>query len=321
MSNKTITKNFSFVIFLTICSGLFSGCYSVSPSQPINDNRTDKTISTVYEKPEIVGEIKSAEITESSGIAASKCQENVFWTHNDSDDGAFVYAINRIGEKLGTWKVAAAKNVDWEDIAAFKTASGECFLYVGDIGNNQRKRGELIIYRFKEPQISGANKSSNRKNPLSTAAADAIKFSYPEANHDAETLLVHPQSGDVYVLTKQLSGAAGVYKLSRNYNLNKTNRLEKIADFTVPAIPKGFLTGGDISGDGRRVIICDYFAAYEIVLPDKSKNFDDIWREKPVVVELDKRAQGEAVCYSIDGKAIYATSENINSPVIEVRRK
>ena len=321
MSKKTITKNFSFVIFLLGVGYIFSGCSAISSSQIASDNHGAENVSANYGKPAVVGAIKTGEITESSGIVASKCQTEVFWTHNDSDDGAFIYAVNRAGEKLGTWKVTGAKNIDWEGIAAFRAASGECFLYIGDIGNNTGKRGELTIYRVRQPQVTAADKTSNRKNPRSTEAAETIKFEYKDGRFDAETLLVHPQSADVYILTKRLSGAAGVYKLPKNYSAAKINRLEKVADFTVPAIPNGFLTGGDISPDGKRVVLCDYFSAYEIILPDAAKNFDDIWRENPLTVELGEREQGEAVCYSADGAAIYATSEKKNSPIIEVKRK
>ena len=81
------------------------------------------------------------------------------------------------------------------------------------------------------------------------------------------------------------------------------------------------LTGGDISPDGKRVVVCDYFSAYEFVLPESASNFDEIWKQTPLAVELGKRDIGEAVGYSIDGNAIFATSEKKNSPVIEVRKK
>ena len=321
MSNKTITNNFAFVIFLINVCCLFSGCFSVASSDDRNANKPNKISSANYDAPQVVGTIETGEITESSGIVASKCQENVFWTHNDSGDGAFIFAINRRGEKLGTFKVKAAKNVDWEDIAAFKDSSGECVLYIGDIGNNVRARGEFIIYLVREPRVSESDKTSNKKNPSKTETVQAVKFDYPGIRHDAETLLVHPQTADIYILTKRLSGAVGVYKLPKNYNLTKTNRLEKVADFTVPAVPNGFLTGGDVSADGRRIVVCDYFSAYEIVLPEKSKNFDDIWKQKPEIVQLGERAQGEAVCYAAGGESIFATSEKKNSPLIRVERK
>jgi hypothetical protein len=321
MSKKTITKKFSFVIFTFILGCIFSGCSAVSSSQTSNEPKANQNFSIDYKKPEIVGTINTGEITESSGIAISKCQANVFWTHNDSGDGALVYALDESGKKLGTWKIGNAKNVDWEDIAAIQNADGECFLYVGDIGDNGRKRTDLAIYLVKEPSVAVENKTSNKKNPLSTEPAEIIKFEYPDSRLDAETLIVHPQSGDIYVLTKQLRGAAGVYKLSKNYNQRKTNRLEKIVDFIVPSIPNGFLTGGDVSNDGKRVIVCDYLGAYEIVLPENAKNFDEIWREKPVIIDLGEREQGEAIAYSVNGNAIYATSEKLNSPLIKVERK
>lgn len=321
MLQKTIPKFFGFVISFSIVCVIFSGCSSVFPSRSANDNNANGNSNSNYDKPKVIGKIESAEIKESSGLAVSKCQPDVFWTHNDSGDDAFIFAFNGKGEKLGTWKVAGAKAFDWEDIAQIKDANGECLLYIGDIGNNTRSRGEFTIYRVREPKISPENKSSTKKNPLATDASEAIKFEYPGARRDAETLMVHPASGDVYILSKSMSGASAVYKLKSNFDLSKTNKLEKLADFTVPAIPNGFLTGGDISPDGRRVVICDYFNAYELGLPDAAKNFDEIWTQTPSTIELGPREQGESVAYSADGKSIFAGSENKKSPLIEVKRK
>jgi hypothetical protein len=260
-------------------------------------------------------------VTESSGIVASRCNENAFWTHNDSGNQNYIYAFGAKGEHLGAWRVTGAKNDDWEGIAAFVNADGECFLYLGDIGNNVRGRGEFVIYRVKEPRISPTDKASNKKNSRNTEPAEAIVITYPDFRRDAETLLVHPQTGDVYILTKRISGASGIYRLTAKHSTEKINTLEKIGDFTVPAVPNGFLTGGDVSSDGKRVVICDYFNAYEITLPEKAKNFDEIWQQKPVIIQLGERQQGEAACYSADGNSIYATSEKKNSPLIEVKRK
>ena len=307
-----------FCLNLASCKFLSANNFNLSKQ---NAGNTNAEFSEDYQSPKVIGKISSGEITESSGLVASHCNQNVFWTHNDSGNEALIFALTPDGKKLGTWKVQGAKNHDWEDVAAFKNSAGECFLYIGDIGNNARERGEFAIYRVKEPFVTGET-NSGRKNPLLTEPAEAIKFDYPEMRHDAETLMVHPQTRDIYILSKRISGASGVYRLAAaNHRSDKTNRLEKIADFSVPAMPNGFLTGGAISPDGKRVIICDYFAAYEITLPANAKNFNDIWKEKPLKIELGERKQGEAICYSVDGKSIYATSEKRNSPIIEVRRK
>jgi len=325
MSRKTITKNRFVVISLAFICLNFAACSRVSSSVDKNGgdkkNNDNKNVSTVYAKAKIVGTITSSEITESSGIAASGCAENVFWTHNDSGDDAYLFAINERGEKLGTYKIANAKNNDWEDIAAFKDRTGACFLYIGDIGNNERTKSEMTIYKVREPKIAGTDKSSSKKNPIETENAEAIRFIYPDIRRDAETLMIHPQTGDIYVLSKSFSQPSGVYKLDANYDLNKTNTLKKIADFAVPAVPNGLLTGGDISPDGRRIILCDYFNGYEIMLPEEAKDFDEIWRQTPQIVDLGAREQGEAICYSVDGKSVFATSEKKNQPFIEAKRK
>jgi hypothetical protein len=320
MSNKTINKFFVFVILFATLSITFSGCIPASSNSRSARPENDR-FSANYAKPEAAARIESPEINESSGLAASRCQTEVLWTHNDSGDDAFIFAINYRGERLGTWKVTGATNTDWEDIAAFRDKNGECFLYIGEIGDNKRTRGEFKIYRVREPRISDGDKSSSKKNPLETEPAETIKFSYPDMRHDAETLMVHPVSGDIYVLSKRVSGASTVYKLRNDSNRSEINVLEKIADLSVPAVPDGLLTGGDISPDGKSVIVCDYFNAYEIVLPNSAKQFDEIWKEKPETVELGPREIGEAVCYSSDGRFVFATSEKVNQPLVRVARR
>lgn len=317
MSRKTIAKFSSFVISLASLCAISSGCFSVSPSE--TNSAANNKLKSGYGEPRITGKIKSRDISESSGLAASGCQEGVLWTHNDSGNEAIIFAINAAGENLGAWTVAGAKSGDWEDIAEFRSPAGECFLYIGDVGNNSRVRGEFTVYRVREPRLTGT--PSDKKNAPETAAAESLKFSYPDFRHDAETLMVHPQTGDIYVVTKRISGAAGVYKIRPDFGGDGAQRAEKLADISVPAIPNGFITGGDISPDGRRAVLCDYFAAYEFVLPADAASFDDIWNQKPVMIELGEREQGEAISYSADGNSLLATSEKKNSPIIEVKRK
>lgn len=315
MSNKTITKFFAFVIF--IAAACATGCALRS-----TDGRSSANVDaerSPFGKPEILGKVASRDITESSGIAVSKCQPNVFWTHNDSGDGPFIFAIGAKGDNLGTWKVRGATNVDWEDIAEFKDASGNCFIYIGEIGNNGGKHAEQTIYRVAEPLISAETAKSDTKSPLETDAADAVKFTYPEGSLNAETLMVQPATGDIYVLTKRRDAPSGVYKIKPEFG--STVVAEKIAEVKVPTVPNGLLTGGDIAPDGKRLVICDYFAGYELTLPANDKNFDDIWKQTPVAIDLGDRKQGEAIGYGTDGNTLFATSEGKHSPLIEVKRK
>ena len=315
MSNKTIAKFFAFVIPLASICFLFSSC-AIIPS-----NEREREANSPFDPPKVIGTIKSPDITESSGIAASRCQNDVLWTHNDSGDEALIFALNMTGDSLGTWKVQNAQNIDWEDIAAFKDKSGKCFLYIGEIGDNRAKRPEHFVYRIAEPVIKASDAASDHKAPLLTENAEALRFVYPDFNQDAETLMVHPKTGDIYIVTKRVSGPAGVYRVRPAFGLEDVRKAEKIAEISVPAIPNGFVTGGDISPDGRHVVICDYTRAYEWTLSDGDGEFDNIWTQEPTSIELGKRSIGESVAYNVDGTAIYATSEKKNSPLIMAKRR
>lgn len=306
-----IAKISLFVIFAAVSCGFFSGCTLVS-----SGTTTALPVSS-YDAPKINGQIKSGDITESSGIAASKCQRDVFWTHNDSGDDSFVFAINSVGENLGKWKIPNAQNIDWEDIAAYKDKTGKCFIYIGEIGDNKAKRPDHSIIRVGEPTVT----RPVSPEPVTTAESDSLVFSYPDSNQDAETLMVHPKTGDIYVVTKRVTGPAGVYRVRPDFGSTAIQKAERIGDLSVPAIPNGFLTGGDISPDGRAMIICDYTQAYEYRLLETETDFSKIWIQEPETVDLGKRKGGEAICYSADGASLFATSEGKNSPVIEVRRR
>ncbi len=315
MSKKTIAKFFAFVIPAVVVSYLSAACAFVS-SEPVLVR-----VASRYGAPEVVGKIKSSDVIESSGIAASRCQSDVFWTHNDSGDGAYLFAFNKLGDNLGTWRVQNAENRDWEDIATWKDRNGKCFIYIGEIGDNDLLWPEHIIYRVMEPLMITGRTVSTRDNPTNIEASGVLRYAYPDGDKNAETLMVHPGSGDIYVLTKQESGPAGVYRLKGDFSQSNRSTAKRIVDLSVPNIPNGLLTGGDISPDGRSVVVCDYRQAYELNLPASSDDFDEIWKQKPFVIDIGKHKVGEAIGYSVDGSEIYATSEGRNSPIIVVRRR
>jgi hypothetical protein len=316
MSSKTIAKFLAFVILSLAAACGFSACGLSSKSYADQVTHTQ-----LFSSPRTIGKIKNGDVTEASGITVSKCQPNVFWTHNDSGDDAFIFAINSNGDNLGTWRVTNAQNYDWEDIAEFKDASGKCFIYIGEIGDNKLAREVHTVYRVAEPSVTQATANSTQKTAGATVPADAVSFKYADANHNAETLMVHPVTGDIYVLAKNRKGPSGVYKIEPRFNTGVVQTATAIANIQVPSVPVGLLTGGDISSDGRRVVLCDYVDGYELTLPAGDNNFDDIWKQAPLRIDLGPRDTGEAVAYSLDGNTIFATTEGANAPIIEVQRK
>lgn len=269
----------------------------------------------------IIGTIKHPAVTESSGLVASRSMPGAYWTHNDSGDGPFIYGVGKQGEALGVWRVGNAKADDWEDISIGPgPTAGKSYLYIGDIGDNTSSRNAIVVYRVLEPNPTPADAKSTKSKPQLTQNAEAISLRYPDGKHDAETLLVHPTTGNIYVITKVALQNPVVYEAVAPFDLSKTITMKRLGEIKIPSLFGGILTGGTVSPDGKRVAFCDYLQAYEMSLPSGSKNFDDIWKEQLVSFDFGKRKQGEAIAYRLDGKALIGTSEGKRSQLIQVER-
>ena len=274
-----------------------------------------------YGQPTTVATIKDKSIAESSGLVASRTTPGAYWTNNDSGDGPFIYAFDTRGDSFGTFRVTGAQARDWEDIAAGPgPQANKSYLYIGDIGDNDGVRSEVVVYRVAEPVVSASTRKFTKNRPGSTEPADAIRLKYPDGKHDAEALLVHPRTGDIYIVTKVLLANPGVYEAVAPFTPGQSITMRKVGEPRVPSLFGGAITGGSISPDGKRVALCDYFQGYELVLPAGTSNFDEIWKQKMIGFDLGKRKQGESITYRLDGKAFLATSEGKQSPLIQVLR-
>lgn len=281
-----------------------------------DDASTSTPLPIAAVEPAQLATLEDRRVKESSGLVASRRAPGLFWTHNDSGDGPFVYAFDRAGRSRGTFRVEGASALDWEDIAAGPgPARGQSYLYAGDIGDNGRARAFVVVYRFPEPEVSAT--ADPPKEARTTQPAEAIRLKYPDGAHNAEALAVHPTTGDLYVVTKA-NASADVYKLAAPFDPNVVNTLVKVATLRGPDFFGTLVTGADISPDGRRVALCDYAQGYELTLPEGSKGFDDIWRQTPAALSLGARLQGESIAYRLDGAALLATSELTPTPLFEV---
>lgn len=277
--------------------------------------------SGTYGPPTKLATINNASVTESSGLVASRTLPGAYWTHNDSGDGPFIYAINTRGESLAVFRVSGADARDWEDIAIGPgPLTNHSYLYIGDIGDNSEARSDIVIYRVPEPNLKTSNKNSSKARPLTTEPAQAIRLKFPDGKHNAETLLVHPRTGTIYIVTKVAFANPVVYEAATPFDANP-NAMKRIGEIHVPSLFGGALTGGSVSPDGRRVALCDYFQGYELVLPANAKDFNDIWKTRMTGFDLGKRKQGEAIAYRLDGNALLATSEGKHSSLFQVERR
>jgi hypothetical protein len=229
----------------------------------------------------------------------------VLWVHNDSDRTPRIFAINSQADLLGICNVAGAQQRDWEDIAIGpgRDPNRES-LYIGDIGDNLAQRPEIVVYRLPEPKISAAK----GLGMMPIGPAEAIRLTYPDGPRDAETLLVDPLTRDIYVIAKR-EWFSKVYRAAFPQSTSGPSRME-----AVTTLPWGFAVAGDVSPDGREVIIRGMFNAALWSRPAG----EPLWHAfagRQVRLPLAREPQGEAICFDSQGLGYFTISEGDRPPL------
>lgn len=228
--------------------------------------------------------------------------------HNDSGDGARLFAVREDGELKAIFHLAHADAVDWEDMALGPCDEpGSDCLYVADIGDNRRKRPQIQIYRIREPAVALGGPTV-----LATlVGTEKFECRYPDGPHDAETLFVDPATGIPYLITKEPGGSAGVvYRFPGSLDSGEPATLERVA--ILPG--RASLTGGDITRDGTWIVLRDYFAAYAYTRPAKG-GIAEAFASPPRTLPLATEEQGESLGLSASGSSIYTASEGRKAPI------
>lgn len=237
--------------------------------------------------------ITDPRIKESSGLAASRIHPGIYWTHNDSDDGPYVYAVDS-----ATGKTVA--RITLTGIGTPRDVEGISLgpdgrLYVGDIGDNRGGSWKHVwIYRFAEPKTLRD----------ATLKAEQFTVKYADGPRNAEALMVHPVTGRVYIASKD-ERAGGLYEGPETLSASGTNTFRRIGD--VP-----WVTDGAFSPDGGRLALRGYLWARTYP-----------WKGGRAVgdgeaVAAPWQGQAESVTYTADGSALMFGAEGVGSRVVAV---
>lgn len=316
-------------LILTLCALLtVSACHGESHQKKAKAerNQTNPPSYDVYLPPTKLADLEDQSITESSGLVASRTSPGSYWTHNDAGNGPLIYAFHSQGRSRGIWRVTGATNYDWEDLSTGPGPKPDTnYLYIGDIGDNDGTRSEIVIYRIPEPiipsGIPNGNPVATAERPRATETAQAIRLRYPDGRHDSEALLVHPRTGRIYLVVKEKTAKPGIYAADAPTALGEVITLTRIGEVDMSGQSESLINGGAISPDGQRAALSDYTQGYEFVLSDANAPFDSIWKQPMRTVDLGKRKHGETICYRLDGKALLATSERLPTPLFEIVRR
>ncbi|KYG01838.1 cell wall anchor protein [Sorangium cellulosum] len=259
-----------------------------------------------------VGSLTSTDIVEISGLAASRVNPGILYAH--SENNANFVAIQKTNAAVVGSYVAGVFPWDWEDIATGPCPAGSC-IFMGDIG---RISGHPLPYpttfavvRMKEPNLAAGETSG-------TVSGDRFPFQYPDTPQNAEALMVHPTTGDIYVVTKEgTTGVSRVYKFPSPLPAPGTlSTLIHVADLQMPLGPdENFrsVTAGAIHPCADRFLLRTYRAVYEYRAP-AGAGFEAAFAASPVALTDTVEGQGESIEYEADGSGYFTMTEREAAP-------
>ncbi|ABA90257.1 hypothetical protein Pcar_3022 [Syntrophotalea carbinolica DSM 2380] len=301
-------------LILAACLGL-CGCSAAGQAES-TDGLPVQRKTAGYQTVLGVGHLGAAELTEASGLAASRQTAGVLWAVNDSGNAPELFALGPRGEDRGTVRVAGVKNIDWEDLASFSW-QGQAYLLVADVGDNRAIRQEVLLHVVPEPQPGSDGRFSG-----TVAPAWSLRVRFEDGSRDCEAVAVDPQQGQIWLLSKRTS-APILYRLplrpTAEGQPQTARRTAEIGNIPAPDSEdlaqvfgrfRSWPTALDIRADGRAAVILTYKDAY-LYLRHGTEPWEAALARTPQILRLpaaELLPQREAICFS-DDNSLLVTSE------------
>jgi hypothetical protein len=248
-------------------------------------------------------------LNELSGLAASRRHPGVLYAHNDSANSTVLFALDDAARLLAEVRLVGADSNDFEAIAVGPCPPStptdgapvpESCIYLGDIGDNDRLRGEYSVYVIPEPDALGSV-------PALDVSFQRFTFAYPDGAQNAETLLVEPRMGRVFVITKGASAVA--YELLTPFPAAGRVTVTGLGALALPSADP--VTDGSFHPCGDRVLVRTEKALYELTRPGDAA-LEAVFSAAPAALPLPVEAKGEAVSYARDGARYFSSGEAVS---------
>jgi len=257
-------------------------------------HKNDSAENTVpFSSTPISKRIDPGFIDEASGIADSKANAGYVWVEQDGGNPNDITLLSQDAVILKKVNIKSAINRDWEDLALSSgPAPGINYVYIADIGDNNKVYTQYSIYRFAEPLAS-----------IDTVTVyDEIRFQYPDGSHDAEAMIVNSASKDIYIITKQ-DAVSRIYKLTYPQNTGAINTAVYTGSLQFTGV-----TGAAISMAGDELLVKTYTTIYYWKRAG-SETIEQALQKTPITLSYQQEPQGEAICFKNDNTGFYTLSE------------
>jgi hypothetical protein len=277
---------------------------------------------------------------ETSGIVASTAHPGILYIHNDSGDSSRFFAITPDGQLKCIYNFKGETPPlgvkDCEDITLGSGPdSSASYIYLGDIGDNFAHRNYITIYRIKEPTpplavpsvasdttssahvnstpstgMSATSSATTTATPSAHVDADPLFLRYPDGPRDAETLMADPIEKILYIVSKR-EDSVHVYSTPLYFKAHDTVTLTKNTSLYLGSGKGKWITAGNISPKGDQILLKSYRKVFYWRRPQG----EHVWvtlQRRPLALPYLIEGQGEAICFTPDGKGYYTISEGLH---------
>ncbi|MDX2046129.1 MAG: hypothetical protein SFU87_05055 [Chitinophagaceae bacterium] len=243
--------------------------------------------------------VAAGSVDEASGIADSKTNPGYLWVQQDSDNPTDLTLLGHKGIVKKKIYLEGTRNRDWEDMAVSNgPLAGKSYIYIADVGDNGLTYGQYFIYRFEEPAMS-----------VDTVKAwDKLTFTYPDGPHDAEAILVDPDTKDIFIITKRET-QSNIYRFAYPQNTSAVNTVEFMGKLAYNSVVSAALPP-----DGKSVVIKTYLGIFQYERT-KGETIDKALQKSYKTLPYLMEQQGEAICFKNDNSGYFTLSERRVSDV------
>jgi len=169
---------------------------------------------------------------------------DIVWTIQDSGNSNNLFGLNEKGHIIRNIDISNTENIDWEDL----TSDADCNIYIGDFGNNNKKRESFRILKVKYEDLIN-----------SSTTAEIIEFTLPKAikSKDFEAFFLLKNS--FYLISKEnkefsvfmVPNEIGKHQAILRSSFNLKGKNNKI-------------TSADISDDGKTIVLLNHDKLWKI---------------------------------------------------------
>jgi len=255
-----------------------------------------------------VGNLENRQLEELSGLAASTLSRDILWAVNDGGHDPVLYAVSIDGSSLASIGITSARNIDWEDLAAFRRADRH-YLMIADIGDNARRRALYSLYVVEEPRPQQLRDGNIQQLPVSRQ----IDFRYEDGPQDCEAVAVDSVRNKVFLLSKHLFSSA-LYELplvpAAGTPVQVARRLGRVPNYSM-------VTAMDISPDQSSALVLTYQHVY-LIRRKPGENWSSVLKREPLQLAGPVFFQQEAACFDFSADSVYISSEGLPAPLVRI---